>query len=128
MTVAVLLWRILSFLGSRRPMWFTHSKRTFMGRFSVWSWWATSVQREATTHLVRHLSFFLPFLYACTQRFKISCASRFDLKIFSFLSTMIPLFLYTNSYSVYTSLSDFCLACLHPFLISVSQQKHWLQP
>lgn len=37
----------------RRPMWFTHSKRTFMEKFSVLSWWVTSVPREATTHLVR---------------------------------------------------------------------------
>lgn len=44
------------FFGSRRHMWFTSSKRTFMERFSVLSWWATSVQREALTHLVRHIS------------------------------------------------------------------------
>lgn len=36
-------------------MWFTHSKKTSMERFSVLSWWATSVQREVTTHLVRHI-------------------------------------------------------------------------
>lgn len=38
-------------------MWFIRSKRTFMERLSVLSWWATSDQREATTLLVWHLSF-----------------------------------------------------------------------
>lgn len=41
------------FCGSRKPMWSTSSKRTFMERFWVSSWWATSVQRGHTTRLVR---------------------------------------------------------------------------
>lgn len=41
--------------GFRRRMWYTHSKRTFMGKFSVLSWWVTSVQRKASTRSVSYI-------------------------------------------------------------------------
>lgn len=38
--------------GSRRHTYFTNSKRTFMEKHWVSSWWATSAQKGPTTHSV----------------------------------------------------------------------------
>lgn len=52
--------------GFRRPMWYTHSKRTFMGKFSVLSWWVTSVQRKASTRSVSYIS--LMYIHTYSSR------------------------------------------------------------
>lgn len=59
--------------GFRRPMWYTHSKRTFMVKFSVLSWWVTSVQRKALTHSVSYIS--LMYTHTISELF-LSTSSR----------------------------------------------------
>lgn len=79
-------------------MWFTHSKKTSMERFSVLSWWATSVQREVTTHLVRHI-----------------CHTHIH------WHTQAPIFVSLFQISLahtHSVLSDFFSACLHLCLVS----------
>ena len=110
---------VVGFFASRRPMWFTHSKRTFMERFSVLSWWATSVQREVTTHLVRHIchthththtftgTHMLPSLCAYFRYLRIPLPTDLILLFFTLSCRESPIFF-----------SDLFSACLHLCLVS----------